>query len=66
MILNRPVLLSSTADRARLAESMRILTNMDIMVADESVGVLFAEDYTDLNILGSGHEFCGTRSTSPC
>ena len=51
MVLNRPVLLSSTTDRARLAESMKILTNVDIMVAEDSVGVLFTEDYTDLNIL---------------
>ena len=51
MVLNRPVLLSSATDRTRLAEAMGILTNVDIMVADESVGVLFTEDYTDLNIL---------------
>ena len=51
MVFNRPRLLSSVTERARLAESMRILTNVDIMVADESIGVLFTEDYTDMNIL---------------
>ena len=51
MLLDHPRLLSSEADRARLAEAMRILSNVDIMKADESVGVLFTEDYTDLNIL---------------
>ena len=51
MLITHPTLLSSEADRTRLAEAMRILSNVDIMRADESAGVLFTEDYTDLNIL---------------
>ncbi len=47
----RPRLLSTVADRRRLAESMGILTNADIMLAEEAPGVLFTEDYTDLFIL---------------
>ncbi len=59
MVMNRPVLLSSTTDRTRLAGAMGILTNMDIMVADDAPGVLFTEDYTDLNILREWAQILG-------
>ena len=51
MVMNRPSLLSTKADRRRLAEAMGILTNMDISLAETASGVLFTEDYTDLHIL---------------
>ncbi|MDA1049563.1 MAG: AAA family ATPase [Planctomycetota bacterium] len=51
MLFNKPQLLNSVADRTRLAEAMRVLTNMDVMLAQDSLGVLFTEDYTDRDIL---------------
>lgn len=51
MVMNRPVLLSNKADRTRLVDAMGILTNVDLMVAENAPGVLFIEDYTDVNVL---------------
>ena len=51
MLFNQPQPLNSVADRTRLAEAMRVLTNMDVMLAQASLGVLFTEDYTDRDIL---------------
>ncbi len=51
MILNRPRLLETTAERARLMTALRVLSNVDIMLALEAPGVLYTEDYTDLDIL---------------
>jgi len=51
MLLNQPKQLTTVADRQRLGEAMRILTNMDVMLAQDARGVLFTEDHTDLDIL---------------
>jgi len=51
MMMPTPKLLSTAADQRRLAESMRVLTNLDLMLAQTAPGVLFTEDYTDLDIL---------------
>ena len=51
MLINRPRLLSTTAERDRLMLALRVLTNVDIMLALSSPGVLYTEDYTDLDIL---------------
>ena len=52
VVLNdAPRLLSTATDRRRLAESLAILTNTDVMLAAAAPGVLFTEDYTDLSIL---------------
>ena len=48
MVISRPTLLTTKADRVRLAEAMGILSNMDIARAETASGVLFTEDYTDL------------------
>lgn len=63
-----PRLAESTAERRRLADAMRILTNTDLMVASTAPGVLFTEDYTDLNILREwanvlGHPLAGQLDT---
>jgi hypothetical protein len=51
MILNQPRRLSSTVERARLSQALGILTHSDIMQAQETPGILYAEGYTDINIL---------------
>lgn len=51
LVINQPRLLSTTAERTRLAEAMRVLTNLDVIQGETARGVLFTEDYTDRNIL---------------
>lgn len=51
VLLNKPRMLADDAERARLIRSLGVLTNDDIMLALEAPGVLYLEDYTDLEIL---------------
>ena len=47
----RPRLLRDAAERERLTESLRSLSNVDLMLAGDARGVLYTEDWTDLEIL---------------
>jgi hypothetical protein len=51
VILGQPRMLATTEERARLIESLRVLSHTDIMLALDAPGVLYLEDYTDLEIL---------------
>jgi len=51
LVLQTPRQLADTVDRARLIKSLSALTNSDIMLAMDAPGVLYTEDYTDLDIL---------------
>jgi predicted ATPase len=51
VMLNRPRLLADTDERALLIKSLGALSNEDIMLALDAPGVLYLEDYTDLEIL---------------
>jgi predicted ATPase len=51
MLIRKPRLLGTTVDQKRLAQSMRILTQIDILQAWEASGVLYVEDVTDISIL---------------
>lgn len=51
MIFDQPRMLESTEDRDRLGEALRTVSQVDIMNAQQAPGVLYLEDYTDLNIL---------------
>lgn len=51
VMLNEPRFLADTDERRRLIESLGVLTHEDIMLAMEAPGVLYVEDYTDLEIL---------------
>jgi predicted ATPase len=53
VMLNQPRMLATTEDRIRLIKSLGALSNEDIMLALEAPGVLYLEDYTDLEILRS-------------
>ncbi len=51
VLLDRPVMVSDTAERNVLIQSLRILSNDDIMCALQAPGVLYLEGHTDLEIL---------------
>lgn len=50
-LFHKPKPLADTAERQKLSESLGVLTNTDVMVALNAPGVLYMEDYTDINIL---------------
>ena len=51
VMLNHPRMLADTDERTRLIKSLGTLSNEDIMLAMDVPGVLYLEDYTDLEIL---------------
>lgn len=51
IMLQQPKLLASTEERGRLIESLKALTNTDIMLAEDAPGVLYLEGPTDLELL---------------
>ena len=53
VMLNEPRRIADTAERSRLISSLRVLSNADVMQAQGVRGVLYAEDYTDIDILRS-------------
>lgn len=50
-LVGQPKLLANAIDQKRLADSLGILTQTDILRAQQVPGVLYVENYTDLNIL---------------
>lgn len=55
-------------ERSRLVSSLRVLSNTDVMQALDARGVLYVEDYTDVNILRAwaarlGHRALGLLTT---
>lgn len=51
VILRTPRMLADSEERRRLIASLRVLTNTDIMLAQDAPGILYLEDWTDLEIL---------------
>jgi hypothetical protein len=51
VLLDQPRSLADTLEQKRLAGSMGILTQVDLMLALKAPGVLYCEDHTDLGIL---------------
>lgn len=51
IMLDQPRMVASTEERNTLIRSLAVLSNDDIMKAMEVPGVLYLEDYTDLQIL---------------
>jgi hypothetical protein len=47
----RPTFLGSTEERRKLIRSLSVLSNTDVMLAQIAPGILYVEDYTDLEIL---------------
>ena len=51
VMLDEPKTIAHNTERNRLISSLRILSNADVMQAQSVRGVLYVEDYTDLDIL---------------
>lgn len=51
ILFDQPRIIADEAERAKLAKSMGILTDTDIMLAIVAPGVLYVEGHTDLSIL---------------
>ena len=51
VMLATPRMVADNAERSRLITSLRVLSNADIMQALSVRGVLYVEDFTDINIL---------------
>ena len=49
--LHEPRMVADNAERSRLISSLRVLSNADVIEALGVRGILYVEDYTDLNIL---------------
>ena len=51
VMLSEPRAIADNAERSRLIYSLRVLSNADVMQALSVRGVLYVEDYTDIDIL---------------
>ena len=51
VMINEPRAVADNDERNRLISSLRVLSNSDVMDALAARGILYVEDYTDLNIL---------------
>ena len=51
VMLDKPRMVADNEERSRLVSSLRVLSNVDVMQAMGVRGVLYVEDYTDVNIL---------------
>jgi predicted ATPase len=51
VLLDQPRMLANTEEQARLIGSLRIVSQTDIMLARDAPGILYLEDYPDLDIL---------------
>ena len=49
--LNEPRMVADNDERSRLITSLRVLSNADVTEALATCGILYVEDYTDINIL---------------
>ena len=62
VMLNQPRKVADTAERNRLISSLRVLSNADVMQALNVRGVLYVEDYTDIDILRAWAARLGHRA----
>ena len=62
VMLNEPRKVADSTERNRLVSSLRVLSNTDVMQALEVRGVLYIEDYTDIDILRAWAARLGHRA----
>ncbi|MCY4628820.1 MAG: AAA family ATPase [Acidobacteria bacterium] len=62
LTLSRPRMVADTEERNRLISSLRELGNADIVAASEARGVLYVENFTDINILRAWAARLGHRA----
>ena len=60
--LHEPRIVTDNEERSRLISSLRVLSNADVMQALGARGVLYVEDYTDINILRAWAATLGHRA----
>ena len=60
--LNEPKMLTDDQDRSRLISALHVLSNTDLMQALWVHGVLYVEDYTDINVLRAWASTIGHRA----
>ena len=60
--LHEPRMVAHSEERSRLISSLRVLSNADVMQALGARGVLYVEDYTDINILRAWASTLGHRA----
>ena len=51
VVLNEPRMVADSDERGRLISSLRVLSNSDLMQALQVRGILYVEDFTDIDIL---------------
>jgi predicted ATPase len=51
VLLGQPRMLASTAERRTLINALAVLSHEDVVLAMDAPGILYVEDYTDLQIL---------------
>ena len=60
--LNEPRMVADSDEQSRLISSLRVLSNADVMQALEVRGILYVEDYTDIDILRAWASTLGHRA----
>ena len=60
--LNQPRMIADSAEQSRPISSLRVLSNTDVMEALGVRGILYVEDYTDINILRAWASTLGHRA----
>ena len=61
--LSQPRLVADSDERSRLISSLRVLSNADVTQALDVRGILYVEDYTDINILRAWAETLRHRAS---
>ncbi len=62
LMYGNPKLLSTTEERTRLIQSLGVLTHTDIMLAEAAPGVLYVDDYTDMDVLRAWARVLGHKA----
>ena len=61
--LDEPRMIADTRERTQLISSLRVLSNADVMQALGARGILYVEDYTDIDILRAWAAVLGHRAS---
>lgn len=62
LMYGKPKLLSTTEERSALIQSLGVLSHMDIMLAEGAPGVLYVDDYTDMDVLRAWARVLGHKA----
>lgn len=62
VVLGQPRMLATTAEQRSLINALAVLSHEDVMLAMDAPGILYVEDYTDLQILRAWARALGHRA----